>query len=117
MKQSNPYESDRHEPTRRLSVNLPESLHTRFKTACSATSRRMVREIPGFVARRTEELEREAGRRGEGHWAKPAPPVAPPLSATAERRLRAPDRALECNHPTGDTEEMLADIERGRDLR
>ena len=36
---------------------------------------------------------------------------------TAESRLRALDRALACNHPTGDIDEMLADIERGRDLR
>ena len=113
MKQEAPYQDGSHEPTKRLSVNLPESLHTRFKTACSATSRRMVREILGFVARRTEELEREAGLR-EGHWAKPAPPR---LSATAKRQLRALDRALECNHPTGDIDEMLGDIERGRDLR
>ena len=38
-------------------------------------------------------------------------------SLLAERRLRALDRALTCNHPTADIEEMLADIERGRDLR
>ena len=116
MKQEVPYQDGRHEPTKRLSVNLPESLHTRFKTACSATNRRMVREILGFVARRTEELERETGLR-EGGWAKPAPPRPPRLSAAAERQLRALDRALECNHPTGDIDEMLADIERGRDLR
>lgn len=108
-----PYQDGRHEPTERLSVNLPESLHTRFKTACSATNRRMVREILGFVARRTEELERETGL-GEGRWSKPVPTR---LSATAKRQLRALDRALECNHPTGDIDEMLADIERGRDLR
>ena len=36
---------------------------------------------------------------------------------TAESRLRALERALACNHPTGDIDEMLADIERGRDLR
>ena len=115
MKQEAPYQDGSHEPTKRLSVNLPESLHTRFKTACSATNRRMVREILGFIARRTEELERETELR-EGRWAKPAP-RPPRLSATAERQLRALDRALECNHPTGDIDEMLADIERGRDLR
>ncbi len=38
-------------------------------------------------------------------------------SAAAERKLRAVDRALGGNHPTADIEEMLADIERGRDLR
>ena len=113
MKQEVPYQDGRHEPTKRLSVNLPESLHTRFKTACSATNRRMVREILGFVVQRTEELERETGL-GEGRWAKPAPPR---LSATAQLQLRALDRALECNHPTGDIDEMLADIKRGRDLR
>ena len=68
----------------------------------------MVREILGFIAQRTEELEREAGLR-EGRRAKPA---APRLSATAKRQLRALDRALVCNHPTGDIDEMLADIER-----
>ena len=116
MKQEAPYSDGSHEPTKRLSVNLPESLHTRFKTACSATNRRMVREILGFVARRTEELERETGL-AEGRWANPAPPRPPRPSATAKRQLRALDRALECNHPTGDIDEMLADIERGRDLR
>ena len=116
MKQEAPYQDGSHEPTKRLSVNLPESLYTRFKTACSATNRRMVREILGFVARRTEELERETGLRA-GRWDEPAPPRPPRLSATAKRQLRALDRSLECNHPTGDIDEMLADIERGRDLR
>ena len=37
-------------------------------------------------------------------------------AVTAERRMRALDRALVCNHPTGNIEEILADIERGRDL-
>ena len=32
-------------------------------------------------------------------------------------RVDALDRALACNHPTGDIGELLADIERGRDLR
>ena len=84
MKQEAPYQDGSHEPTKRLSVNLPENLHTRFKTACSATNRRMVREIR-FVARRTEELEleRETGLR-EGRWAKPVPPRLP---ATAKRQL------------------------------
>ena len=35
----------------------------------------------------------------------------------AESRLRALERALACNYPTGDIDEMLADIERGRGLR
>jgi len=41
----------------------------------------------------------------------------PRTADSVERRLRALNRALDCNHPTADIEEMLADIERGRDLR
>ena len=49
------------EPTKRLSLDLPETMHTRFKTACSATGRKMVAELTAFIERRTEELETEAG--------------------------------------------------------
>lgn len=49
------------EPTKRLSLDLPQSVHTRFKTACSATSRKMVSEIQDLIQARTEELEKEAG--------------------------------------------------------
>ena len=97
------------EPIKRLSIILPESLHTRFRTACSATNRKMIPEIRRFVTQRTEELEDEAGladRRWSTH-----------LSKRARRRLEALDRASGCNHPTGDIDEMLADIARGRDLR
>ena len=92
------------EPLKRLSVDLPESLHLRFKTACSATRRRMVSEVLDLVERRTAELEEEAGlwRGGDG---------------PAARRRDVIEQALACNHPTGDIDEMLADIERGRDLR
>lgn len=38
-------------------------------------------------------------------------------SRLSERRLRALDRALTCNHPTADIEQMLADIERGREFQ
>ena len=34
-----------------------------------------------------------------------------------DHRLAALDRALECGHPTGDLDELLAEIEAGRDLR
>jgi hypothetical protein len=51
------------EPTKRLSLDLPASLHRRFKTACSATGRKMVGEIEAFIERRAEELEDEAGLR------------------------------------------------------
>ena len=49
------------EPTKRLSLDLPASSHTRFKTACSATKRKMVAEIQAFIEQRTAELEEEAG--------------------------------------------------------
>ena len=49
------------EPTKRLSLDLPVSTHRRFKTACSATGRKMVGEIQDFIERRTAELEAEAG--------------------------------------------------------
>jgi hypothetical protein len=49
------------DPIKRLSVDLPASSHTRFKTACSATGRKMVSELAIFIDRRTAELEAEAG--------------------------------------------------------
>jgi hypothetical protein len=49
------------EPTKRLSLDLPASTHTRFKTACSATGRKMVAELQAYIERRTAELEEEAG--------------------------------------------------------
>lgn len=49
------------EPTKRLSLDLPASLHTRFKTACSATDRKMVGELQAFIEQRTQELEEDAG--------------------------------------------------------
>lgn len=49
------------EPTKRLSLDLPASLHTRFKTACSATDRKMVGELQAFIEQRTQELELDAG--------------------------------------------------------
>ena len=48
------------EPTRRLSLDLPASVHKRFKTACSATDRQMTAEVLKFIQRRTSELEKRA---------------------------------------------------------
>ena len=48
------------EKTKRLSVDISNSTHLRFKTACSATGRKMTREIEEFILRRTKELEKEA---------------------------------------------------------
>jgi hypothetical protein len=47
------------EPMRRLSIDLPESLHRRFKTACSKADKKMLAEVTAFIKRRTAELEKE----------------------------------------------------------
>lgn len=49
-------------PIVRLTIDLAEPAHTRFKTACVMTKRKMVDEVRDFIERRTTELEREAGR-------------------------------------------------------
>lgn len=36
---------------------------------------------------------------------------------TPAQKIAAIERALTCGHPTADVEEMLAQIEKGRDLR
>ncbi len=56
-----PADSPATEPTKRLSLDLPASVHTRFKTASSATGRKMVGELQAFIERRITELEAEAG--------------------------------------------------------
>lgn len=49
------------EPKVRLTIDLPESTHTRFKAACAITRRKMVEEVRHFIERRTTELERDSG--------------------------------------------------------
>ncbi|MCY4344116.1 MAG: hypothetical protein OXE83_11165 [Gammaproteobacteria bacterium] len=63
----------------------------------------MAGEIANLVEDRTAELEEAAGL-----WRS--------RDSSAAHRLEVIEQALTCNHPTGDIEEMLADIERGRDL-
>ncbi|MCA9469369.1 MAG: hypothetical protein KC643_28550 [Nitrospira sp.] len=46
--------------TKRLSLDLPEEAHRRFKVACAATGRKMATELTIFIERRTKELEQEA---------------------------------------------------------
>lgn len=48
------------EATKRLSIDLPKSVHSRFKTACSATDKKMTKEIERFILKRTQELEKQA---------------------------------------------------------
>ena len=47
----------------RLTIDLPETAHTRFKAACAASRRKMVQEVRNFIERRTVQLEADA--RGE----------------------------------------------------
>jgi hypothetical protein len=46
----------------RLTIDLAEPDHTRFKAACAMTRRKMVDEVRTFIEHRTAELEEEAGR-------------------------------------------------------
>jgi hypothetical protein len=45
------------EPMKRLSIDMPASLHRRFKLACTAADKVMVAEVLAFIERRTAELE------------------------------------------------------------
>ena len=47
------------ERTRRLSIDLPESWHRRFKIACTKSDKKMIDEVSEFIKRRTVELENE----------------------------------------------------------
>ena len=57
-----------HIPTRaserlkRLSIDMPATLHRRFKVACVATDKVMVEEVLAFIKRRTAERARRAAR-------------------------------------------------------
>jgi hypothetical protein len=46
------------ERVKRLSIDMPVSLHRRFKVACAATDKVMVEEVLAFIERRTAELEK-----------------------------------------------------------
>lgn len=45
----------------RLTVDLPESVHLRFKIACARSRRKMVQELREFIEQRTVELEAQSG--------------------------------------------------------
>ena len=46
------------EPMKRVSIDVPESLHTRFKVACAKTRIKMAPEIIAFIEKRVKELEK-----------------------------------------------------------
>ncbi len=43
--------------TKRLSVDLPEETHLRFKTTCAANGLKMTRELETMILARCQELE------------------------------------------------------------
>jgi hypothetical protein len=45
------------EKMRRLSIDIPDDLHYRFKNACARSRRKMHEEVASFIERRTRELE------------------------------------------------------------
>lgn len=98
------------EPVKRLILELSESLHERFEAACVATNRNVLEEVQRLLEHRTRELEDQAGLT-------PTDGGRPRTSRSAviERRLRALDRALACNHPTADIDRLLADVKLGRE--
>ena len=51
-------ETVKEQPTARLSIDLPKSLHRRFKTACAKSDRKMAEEVITFIEQRTAELEK-----------------------------------------------------------
>jgi hypothetical protein len=44
--------------TKRLSIDLPEEIHTRFKVLCSANGLKMAREVESLILSRCDELEK-----------------------------------------------------------
>ena len=46
------------EPVARLSIDLPKSLHRRFKTACAKADLKMAVEVMQLIEQRTSELEK-----------------------------------------------------------
>ena len=43
--------------TKRLSIELSEETHTRFKVVCSANGLKMTKEVENFILARCDELE------------------------------------------------------------
>ena len=83
------------------------SMSTRLQIVMSDAEAASLRQVARRAGLTVSEWARRALRAAHDAQAGPSP----------RRRPDALDRALACNHPTGDISEMLADIERGRDLR
>lgn len=55
-------EKPKNVPMKRLSIDIPEETHRRFKVACAASGRKMAVELTAFIERHTEELKREINK-------------------------------------------------------
>ena len=83
------------------------SMSTRLQIVMSRDEAASLRQAATRGGLTVSEWARRALRRARDEQSGPSP----------ASRLRALDRALACNHPTASVDAMLADIERGRDLR
>ena len=88
-------------------LSILNSMSTRLQVVMSDAEVASLRQVARRAGLTVSEWARRALRAARDAQAGPSP----------TGRLDALDRALGCNHPTGDVGEMLADIERGRDLR
>ena len=82
-------------------------MSTRLQIVMSEAELASLRQVARRAGLTVSEWARRALRAARNAQAVPSP----------ASKLEANERALRCNHPTGDIDEMLADIERGRDLR
>ena len=88
-------------------MGILRSMSTRLQIVMSEAEVASLRQVARRAGLTVSEWARRALRAARDSQAGPSP----------ASRLEALDRALLCNHPTGDIDDMLADIERGRDLR
>lgn len=82
-------------------------MSTRLQIVMSEAEVASLRQVARRAGLTVSEWARRALRAARSAQAVPSP----------ASKLEALERALSCNYPTGDIDEMLADIERGRDLR
>lgn len=79
--------------TKRLQIVVDDEEHERFRKAAAREGLTL-----------SEWVRRALGRARETQ-----------KGPTASRKIAALDRALKCDHATSDMDEMLAEIEKGRD--
>jgi DNA polymerase III delta prime subunit len=83
------------------------TMSTRLQILVSEDEAKRLRQCARREGLTLSEWVRRALQRAEQRQSGPTP----------EQKARAIDRALTCNHPTGEIDKMLAEIEQGRDLR